>query len=59
MAIAVVSSQNQTYGARAESTLICTDRKVYDVLVQQFDDITKKYSTELNLTNGKGIISKN
>lgn len=59
MAIAVVSSQNQTYGARAESTLICTDRKVYDVLVQQFDDITKKHSTELNLTNGKGIISKN
>lgn len=34
--ISVVTSQNQTYGARAESTIITTDPDVFYVMMQQY-----------------------
>lgn len=57
--VAVVTSQNQTYGARAESTIICTDRQVFDSLMHQFLDICAGGAVELDLKNGKGIITEN
>lgn len=45
--IAVVTSQNQTYGARAESTIITTDKGVFNVIMQQFIEIAGKGAVEL------------
>lgn len=59
MAVSVITSQNQTYGARAESTIISTDRQVFDVLMQQFVDICGNGAVELDLKNGRGIIAEN
>lgn len=55
--VSVVTSQNQTYGARAESTIISTDRGVFNALMEQFVDICGNGAVELDLKNGKGIIS--
>ena len=55
--VSVVTSQNQTYGARAESTIISTDHGVFDALMQQFLDICSNGAVELDLKNGKGIIT--
>ena len=57
--VSVITSQNQTYGARAESTIISTDRQVFDVLMQQFVDICGNGAVELDLKNGKGIVGNN
>ena len=57
MAVSVITSQNQTYGARAESTIITTDPQVFDVLMRQFVDICGEAAVELDLSNGKGIIT--
>lgn len=59
MTISVITSQNQTYGARAESTIISTDPQVFGVLMQQFIDICADGAVELDLKNGKGIIAEN
>lgn len=59
ISVAVVTSQNQTYGARAESTIITTDKSVFDVLMQQFVDICGTGSVEINVKDGTGIIEKN
>lgn len=56
--VSVVTSQNQTYGARAESTIISTDHGVFDVLMEQFIDICGDGAIELDLKNGKGIITE-
>ena len=57
--VSVVTSQNQTYGARAESTIVSTDREVFDVLMEQFVDICGNGAAELDIKNGKGIITEN
>ena len=57
MTVSVITSQNQTYGARAESTIITTDPQVFDVLMRQFVDICGEAAVELDLSNGKGIIT--
>lgn len=59
MAVAVITSQNQTYGARAESTIITTNPQVFEVLMQQFVDICSNGAVELDLKNGTGIITEN
>lgn len=58
MKVSVITSQNQTYGARAESTIITTDRRVFDVLMKQFIEVCGKQSVEIDVKNGKGIISE-
>lgn len=58
ISVAVVTSQNQTYGARAESTIITTDKSVFDVLMQQFVDICGDSSVEIDVKNGKGIVTE-
>lgn len=55
--VSVVTSQNQTYGARAESTIISTDHRVFDCLMRQFLNICGNGAVELDLKNGKGIIN--
>ena len=58
MAVSVITSQNQTYGARAESTIISTDLQVFGVLMSQFVDICSSGAVELDLKNGTGIITE-
>lgn len=58
VSVSVVTSQNQTYGARAESTIISTDHGVFDCLMRQFQDICGQGAVELDLKNGKGIIAE-
>lgn len=58
ISVSVVTSQNQTYGARAESTIISTDLQVFDCLMRQFQDICSQGAVELDLKNGKGIIAE-
>lgn len=58
ISVAVVTSQNQTYGARAESTIISTDHTVFDCLMRQFLDICGNGAVELDLKNGTGIITE-
>ena len=55
--VAVVTSQNQTYGLRAESTIITTDMGVYDTLLSQFTYICGSHAVELDIANGKGIVT--
>lgn len=56
--ISVITSQNQTYGDRAESTIITNDSKVFDVLMQQYIDTCSTGAVEIDLHNGKGIITE-
>jgi hypothetical protein len=58
ISVSVVTSQNQTSGARAESTIISTDHGVFDCLMRQFLDICGNGAVELDLKNGKGIITE-
>ena len=51
MAVSVITSQNQTYGARAESTIISTDLQVFGVLMSQFVNICSSGAVELDLKN--------
>lgn len=57
MTVSVITSQNQTYGARAESTIISTDHNVFDVLKREFDDICSSGAVKIELENGKGIVN--
>lgn len=57
--VSVITSQNQTYGARAESTVITTDTDVFDVLLQQFVEVCANGAVEIDLKNGRGIASTN
>lgn len=54
-AVSVITSQNQTYGARAESTIVTTDKEVFRVLMSQFIDIAGTNSVELKFNNGNTI----
>ena len=56
--LSVITSQNQTYGARAESTIISTDREVFRVLMKQYVDICSNDAAEIDLQNGKGIVTE-
>ena len=56
--VSVITSQNQTYGARAESTIISTDREVFRVLMHQYVDICSNDAAEIDLQNGKGIVTE-
>ena len=53
--VSVITSQNQTYGARAESTVITTDEGVFEVLMQQFVEVCAHGAVKLDLENGTGI----
>ena len=57
--VSVVTSQNQTYGSRSESTIITTDSGVFDTLLQQYVETAGNDSVEIDLKNGKGIITEN
>lgn len=57
--VSVVTSQNQTYGGRAECTIITTDKAVFDVLMAQFVSICGDGAVELDIKNGQGIITEN
>lgn len=57
--VSVVTSQNQTYGARAESTIITTDDGVFKALMWEFLSICSHSSVKMDLKNGKGIITEN
>ena len=57
--VAVITSQNQTYGARAESTIIMTDGDVFQVLMDEFINLCGSGAVELDVKNGTGIISEN
>lgn len=56
--VSVVTSQNQTYGARAESTIISTDHGVFDCLMRQYLDQLDGGAVEIDLENGRGIITE-
>lgn len=56
--VAVVTSQNQTYGARAESTIITTDCEVFDTLMQEYTGICGKGAVEIDIAHGRGIITE-
>ncbi len=56
--VSVITSQNQTYGARAESTIISTDENVFSVLMEQFIDICGSGAVEIDVEHGKGIITE-
>ena len=56
--VSVVTSQNQTYGGRAESTILTTDVQVFGVLLAQFEDICREGSVKLDIWNGRGIITE-
>ncbi len=56
--VSVITSQNQTYGARAESTLVTTDGGVFDVLLRQFLELCGHGAVEIDVKNGKGIIAE-
>lgn len=51
--VSVISSQNQTYGNRAECTMVTTDQMTFYQLYSGFRDIMDKNSIQLNgLFNG-------
>lgn len=56
--VSVVTSQNQTYGARAESTIISTDSEVFDCLMRQYLNLYGNETVEIDLKNGRGIITE-
>lgn len=53
--VSVVTSQNQTYGDRAESTVITTSVDVYDTLQGCFDDIIKNKTVKIDLNERRTI----
>ena len=46
--VSVISSQNQTYGDRAECTMVTTDQMAFYNLYSGLRDITEKQSVKLN-----------
>ena len=51
--VSVISSQNQTYGDRAECTMVTTDSKSFDDLLHGLEEIVNEQSIKLNgLYNG-------
>lgn len=56
--VSVVTSQNQTYGDRAESTIILTDKSVYQQLMAQMEDTIVHSAVEIDVKNGTGIITE-
>lgn len=56
--VAVITSQNQTYGARAESTILTTDKAVFDVLMDEFVNLCADNAVEIDIDNGQGIITR-
>lgn len=57
--VTAVTSQNQTYGNRAESTIITTDGGVFDQMLRQFEECCSEGAVELDIRNGTGIIEAN
>ena len=55
--VSVVTSQNQTYGNRAESTIITTDKEVYEQLMKQMEDTIVHGAAEIDIAHGTGIIA--
>lgn len=58
ISVSVVTSQNQTYGSRAESTIISTDNEVFTCLMTQYQDICCNGAVELDLEHGQGIVER-
>ncbi len=56
--VSVVTSQNQTYGQRAESTIITTDKQVYEQLMNQMEDSIVHRSVEIDVEHGTGIVAE-
>ena len=56
--VSVVTSQNQTYGARAESTIVTTDSGVFGTLLDEFVEICGNGAVEIDVEHGKGIVTK-
>ena len=56
--VSVVTSQNQTYGNRAESTIITTDGDVYEQLLKQMEYSIVERSVEIDIAHGTGIITE-
>lgn len=56
--VSVVTSQNQTYGNRAEATIITTDKQVFEQLMAQMEDSIVQRSVEIDIANGTGIITE-
>lgn len=56
--VSVVTSQNQTYGARDESTIILTDKDVYNQLMAQMESCIVSSAVEIDIKNGRGIITE-
>lgn len=56
--VAVITSQNQTYGARAESTILTTDKAVFDVLMDEFIHLCADNAVEIDIEHGQGIITR-
>lgn len=56
--VSAVTSQNQTYGNRAESTIITTDTEVFSQLMRQFVACCSEDAVEIDIKNGTGIIPK-
>ncbi len=57
--VTAVTSQNQTYGNRAESTIVTTDGGVFDQMLRQFEECCSDGAVELDVRNGSGIIEAN
>lgn len=56
--VSVVTSQNQTYGNRAESTIVTTDADVYEQLMKQMEYSIVERSVEIDIAHGAGIITE-
>ncbi|MBQ3699914.1 MAG: C4-dicarboxylate ABC transporter [Prevotella sp.] len=56
--VSVVTSQNQTYGQRAESTIVTTNRQVYEQLMAQMEDSIVHRAVEIDVEHGTGIIAE-
>lgn len=56
--VSVVTSQNQTYGDRAESTIIITDKDVYTQLLREVEETIVRSAVEIDIKNGQGIITE-
>ena len=56
--VSVVTSQNQTYGNRAESTIVTTDGDVYEQLLKQMEYSIVERSVEIDIAHGTGIIAE-
>ena len=56
--VSVVTSQNQTYGSREESTIIITEKQVYEQLMSQMEASIVQRSVEIDIAHGTGIITE-